>query len=389
MSVWGIVSALVVCAPSLGLRFDGGGAVPLSAPQNAYFAFGASGALTAQWGVLRLLDVELQLGYARMERKAASPTTFAGTLLTAGAGARVHRPLDDARLVPWAEALVQWGFSGGSRLPLAFAAGLSLRAGALPLAFGLFTRLTHVLGLGKAPEGYETFDATLLSFGFSLEYRWGLKDEVPATRERIGLTSPEAWAGAPVIPQATPPPDSDGDSITDDEDACPQAAGPPDRKGCPDSDGDLVSDKDDDCPNAAGKPANKGCPRYERLEIESDRLVLRQKVQFNPAGSKVQPASEPYLDEAAQLLIDRPQTCLRIEAHTDPRIEAKLAARATNAQAKTVREYLVRRGVSARRLEAQGIAGQEPTHSSATPQGRAANRRVEMIFVACPLEATP
>ncbi|MBX7114615.1 MAG: OmpA family protein [Myxococcaceae bacterium] len=389
MSVWSVVSALVVCAPSLGIRFDGGGGVPLSAPQNAYFAFGPSGALTAQWGPLRILDVELQLGYARMERKPASPTTGAGTLLTAGAGARVHRPLDDALLVPWAEALVQWGFSGGSRLPLALAAGVSLRAGTLPLAFGIYTRLTQVLGLGRAPEGYETFDATLLSFGFSLEYRWGLKDEAPATKERVGLTSAEALAGAPVIPQAIPAPDTDGDSITDAEDACPQAAGPPDRRGCPDSDGDLVNDKDDQCPRAAGKPTNGGCPRYERLLIEGDRLVLRQKLQFNLAGSKVQPTSEAYLDEAAQLLIAQPETCLRIEAHTDPRVEPKLAARATHAQAKTVREYLVRHGVSAARLKAQGIAGQQPTHSSATAQGRAANRRVELIFVACPSEATP
>ena len=37
-------------------------------------------------------------------------------------------------------------------------------------------------------------------------------------------------------------PDSDGDGLSDLEDACPQLAGPASMKGCPDSDGAGIND---------------------------------------------------------------------------------------------------------------------------------------------------
>jgi hypothetical protein len=69
----------------------------------------------------------------------------------------------------------------------------------------------------------------------------------------------------PVI-EAPPPPDSDLDGIPDAYDACPQEAGPEDRRGCPaelDLDGDGIV-KGDACPNEPGPPSDNpkanGCP---------------------------------------------------------------------------------------------------------------------------------
>ncbi len=55
-------------------------------------------------------------------------------------------------------------------------------------------------------------------------------------------------------------PDADGDGITDADDNCPDMKGTPEMKGCPDSDGDGLSDKVDACPNEAGFAALNGCP---------------------------------------------------------------------------------------------------------------------------------
>ena len=72
-----------------------------------------------------------------------------------------------------------------------------------------------------------------------------------------------------------PPPDSDGDGIPDNADACPNQAGPAGGNGCPaappanpqpnppaqgDSDGDGIIDSSDACPTVAGPVANNGCP---------------------------------------------------------------------------------------------------------------------------------
>ncbi|WP_067028981.1 DUF5723 family protein [Allomuricauda sp. CP2A] len=56
--------------------------------------------------------------------------------------------------------------------------------------------------------------------------------------------------------------DKDNDGIINQEDQCPEVAGPIENKGCPwkDTDGDGILDKDDDCPNEAGPTENKGCP---------------------------------------------------------------------------------------------------------------------------------
>ncbi len=74
--------------------------------------------------------------------------------------------------------------------------------------------------------------------------------------------------GGHAPPPPPPPPlvkDSDGDGIPDTEDACPNAAGPRENKGCPDkdTDGDGVVDRLDKCPDKAGPPERQGCPEED------------------------------------------------------------------------------------------------------------------------------
>jgi len=54
--------------------------------------------------------------------------------------------------------------------------------------------------------------------------------------------------------------DKDKDGIADDQDNCPEEAGPVLTNGCPDKDGDGIADKNDQCPDIAGTKALNGCP---------------------------------------------------------------------------------------------------------------------------------
>lgn len=58
--------------------------------------------------------------------------------------------------------------------------------------------------------------------------------------------------------------DKDKDGIPDDQDNCPNEAGPVLTHGCPDKDGDGIADKDDKCPDMPGLAINKGCPILDR-----------------------------------------------------------------------------------------------------------------------------
>jgi outer membrane protein OmpA-like peptidoglycan-associated protein len=56
--------------------------------------------------------------------------------------------------------------------------------------------------------------------------------------------------------------DRDEDGLADDEDRCPDVAGPRDNEGCPltDKDSDGLTDDRDGCPEQPGPVENKGCP---------------------------------------------------------------------------------------------------------------------------------
>ncbi len=54
--------------------------------------------------------------------------------------------------------------------------------------------------------------------------------------------------------------DRDGDGVPDNQDQCPDQAGPVETGGCPDADRDGLRDTDDLCPNQSGPGFQSGCP---------------------------------------------------------------------------------------------------------------------------------
>ncbi len=64
----------------------------------------------------------------------------------------------------------------------------------------------------------------------------------------------------PPAPLEAAPKDRDGDGVKDENDKCPDQAGPVSLFGCPDSDGDGIADNEDKCPGISGVFRYKGCP---------------------------------------------------------------------------------------------------------------------------------
>lgn len=98
------------------------------------------------------------------------------------------------------------------------------------------------------------------------------KDTVPddqdACPDAAGVPSGDPQRNGCPEPPPPPPPDTDGDGVLDREDACPRDGGPhtndPTTNGCPDRDSDGVVDSADACPDTAGvrdsDPKKNGCP---------------------------------------------------------------------------------------------------------------------------------
>lgn len=197
-----------------------------------------------------------------------------------------------------------------------------------------------------------------------------------------------APAAAPaVVPAPAPVRDSDGDGVPDDRDACPNtvAGAKVDARGCElDSDGDGVLDRLDRCPGtrAGAKVDATGCELAEPAKpqpIKPEVLVLKG-VTFANNSASLTSGSTATLDEAAAALAKRGDVQVEVAGHTDNRGSAQRNRVLSQQRAESVMRHLVSRGVNAANLTARGYGPDRPVADNRTEQGRAANRRVELVI---------
>lgn len=179
-----------------------------------------------------------------------------------------------------------------------------------------------------------------------------------------------------------PWPDTDGDGVLDKDDKCPTIPGPKANEGCPyvDTDGDGVPDKDDECPTVAGPKENKGCPIIEE-EVKEILRTAFENLEFETGKDIIKEVSKPSLDELAGVLIKRDTWKLQIAGHTDNVGNAQSNLILSKKRAEAVRNYLVSKGIDAKRFSVLYFGQTQPIADNATPEGRQKNRRVEMNII--------
>jgi len=184
--------------------------------------------------------------------------------------------------------------------------------------------------------------------------------------------------------QGCPAKDADNDKILDEQDSCPNEAGIPELKGCPakDTDGDTVADHLDNCINQAGPAENQGCPAAQKqlVVIKQDRIEIKDAVYFDSGKATIQARSNALLDQMSKVINEHPEIIkVVIEGHTDDRGPADFNRTLSQQRAEAVRDYMVKKGVAADRLEAKGFGPDRPVQPNTTAAGRTANRRVEFL----------
>lgn len=114
-------------------------------------------------------------------------------------------------------------------------------------------------------------------------------------------------------------------------------------------------------------------------------ISLREFGFFDSGSATLKPSALPALDRIAALLLIRKYN-LRLEGHTD-NIPIHTAQMASNWELSTaraielVRLLVERYGFSPQRLSAAGYAQYHPIADNSTPQGRAQNRRVDIVIL--------
>lgn len=179
--------------------------------------------------------------------------------------------------------------------------------------------------------------------------------------------------------QGCPIPDTDGDGINDEMDKCPTVKGVARYQGCPipDTDGDGVNDEEDKCPTRPGPASNKGCPEIAKEVIEKVNFAAKN-VFYATASYKLLAKSFKSLNEVAALMIADESLRLQIDGHTDSQGTDEYNQTLSDNRAKSVKDYLVSKGVAENRLASSGYGETKPVADNNTVAGRAKNRRTEM-----------
>jgi outer membrane protein OmpA-like peptidoglycan-associated protein len=109
-------------------------------------------------------------------------------------------------------------------------------------------------------------------------------------------------------------------------------------------------------------------------------ITLSGGVLFRSAESTLLSSAQVKLDQVAKALLDVPARNLIVEGHTDSRGSTSYNQDLSQRRADAVRDYLVQRGYPADRIQALGKGKGSPIADNASPEGRANNRRVEIVI---------
>jgi outer membrane protein OmpA-like peptidoglycan-associated protein len=109
-------------------------------------------------------------------------------------------------------------------------------------------------------------------------------------------------------------------------------------------------------------------------------VTLSGGVLFQSAKSTLLSSARVKLDHVAKALMDVSERNIIVEGHTDSRGSDSYNQALSQRRAETVRDYLVQRGYPADRIQARGMGEGSPIADNASPEGRANNRRVEIVI---------
>ncbi len=120
--------------------------------------------------------------------------------------------------------------------------------------------------------------------------------------------------------------------------------------------------------------------RQMASDIGASGKVALYGIYFDTDKSVVKPESGPTLKEIAQLLKENPSLKVYVVGHTDGTGDFAHNRKLSEARAQAVvKELTGKHGVAVSRLKADGVGPLAPVVSNRTEEGRAKNRRVELV----------
>ncbi|SEN64165.1 OmpA family protein [Chitinophaga rupis] len=115
-------------------------------------------------------------------------------------------------------------------------------------------------------------------------------------------------------------------------------------------------------------------------EITREVSSKSYEIQFETGSAVIKPASYTVLDEILKSAVVAEGLKLGVYGHTDNVGNDAANLKLSDSRAEAVKSYLISKGLSADRLESKGFGASKPIEDNATAEGRARNRRVQIVL---------
>ncbi len=114
------------------------------------------------------------------------------------------------------------------------------------------------------------------------------------------------------------------------------------------------------------------------MKYEPSKVFTLDNVYFDVDKATIKPESYKQLDELVELMKLKKGMEIEIAGHTDNTGSKEHNMELSQRRAEAVKQYLVKKGISPKRIKATGYGDTQPIATNDTPEGRAKNRRIEV-----------
>jgi outer membrane protein OmpA-like peptidoglycan-associated protein len=123
-------------------------------------------------------------------------------------------------------------------------------------------------------------------------------------------------------------------------------------------------------------------PSEAKVAYDSENLVIRLHGLTFPSGkSIIQPEYFSLLSKVQEAIKIFPEKHILLEGHTDSQGNAATNKRLSEERASAVREYIIANmGISREQVTSVGYGSEKPVASNKTREGRALNRRIDIVI---------
>ena len=114
-------------------------------------------------------------------------------------------------------------------------------------------------------------------------------------------------------------------------------------------------------------------------QVNAEGRVALQGIYFDTNKTVLKPESGPAIEQIHKAMTSSPELKLHVVGHTDNVGSFDYNMKLSRGRANAVKAELTARGIKPERLRANGVASLAPVASNNTEEGRAKNRRVELV----------